>query len=377
MKKIVFNRPHATGREFDYIGEAIRHGQLSGNGPFSARCTRWLRERTGCARALLTTSGTSALEMAVLLAGIGPGEEVIMPSFTFVSAANAGALRCGVPVFSEIRADTFNLDERLIEEAITPRTRAIIPTHYAGVACDMDAICAVARRHGLLVIEDAAQGVMASYRGRALGAICDLGCVSFHETKNVTCGEGGALLVNDPDRIERAEIVYEKGTNRSEFFRGAVDKYTWVELGSSFLASELNAAFLWAQLEQAERMTARRLEIWHRYHERFADAEARERVRRPVVPEASRHNAHMYYLLLPDRSTRDGLIAGLAQRGIMAVFHYVPLHSSPAGRRFGRPAGALDVTHEISDRLVRLPVWIDMSDPDVDRVGSAVVDLLQ
>jgi len=373
MREIPFNRPHATGREFDYIEQAIAAGQLSGNGRFSARCTDWLRQRTGSAHALLTTSCTSALELAILIAGIEPGDEVIMPSFTFVSAANAVALRGGVPVFAEIRADTLNLDEEHVEEAVTPHTRAIVPTHYAGVGCEMDELLDIARRHRLLVIEDAAQGVMASYRDRPLGAIGDFGCLSFHETKNVTCGEGGALLVNDPERIERADITYEKGTNRAQFFAGAVDRYTWVELGSSFPASELNAAFLWAQLEDADRITARRLEIWRRYHEHFAEAEGQERLRRPIVPPGARHNAHMYYLLLPDRATRDGLIADLADRGIMAVFHYVPLHSSPAGLRLGRAAGELTLTQTVSDRLVRLPLWMDMSDDDVDRVASAVV----
>jgi dTDP-4-amino-4,6-dideoxygalactose transaminase len=369
----VFNRPHATGREFDYIGEAIAHGQLSGDGPFTERCADWLRERTGCARALLTTSCTSALELAALIAGIGPGDEVIMPSFTFVSDANAVALRGGVPVFSEIRADTLNLDEEALEGAITPHTKAIMPTHYAGVACNMEAISAIARRHDLLVIEDAAQGVLSTYQDRALGALGQLGCLSFHETKNVTCGEGGALLVSDPALIEQAEIAHEKGTNRSQFFRGQVDKYTWLELGASSLASELNAAFLWAQLQDAESITARRLQIWQRYHEHFADAEASEHLRRPIVPAECRHNAHMYYLLLANRTTRDRLIKGLAQRGIMAVFHYVPLHSSPAGRRLGRAVGDLALTDETSERLLRLPLWVDMRDEDVDRVASEVL----
>ncbi|HEV3230139.1 MAG TPA: dTDP-4-amino-4,6-dideoxygalactose transaminase [Solirubrobacteraceae bacterium] len=376
MNEIVFNRPHPTGREFDYIGQAIARGYLSGNGPFSQRCAAWLQERTGSPCALLTTSCSSALEMAVLLSGIGPGDEVIMPSYTFVSGANAVALRGATPVFVDIRPDTLNLDERLLEDAITPRTRAILPTHYAGVACEMDAIVDVASRHGLLVIEDAAQGVLASYGDRPLGTIGTLGCLSFHETKNVTCGEGGALLVNDRDWIERAEIAHEKGTDRRRFFRGEVDKYKWVDLGSSFLPSDISAAFLWAQLEEADRITARRLEIWRLYHERFAEAEARGRLRRPVAPQGCRHNAHMYYLLASDRSARDALIAALAEQGIMAVFHYVPLHSSPAGRRLGRAAGDLRVTDEASDRILRLPLWVGLGDRDVERIAGAVLAAL-
>jgi dTDP-4-amino-4,6-dideoxygalactose transaminase len=376
-EEIVFNRPHATGQELDYIRQAIANGRLSGDGPFTARCARWLRERTGCAEALVTNSGTSALELAVLLAGLEPGDEVIMPSFTFVSGANAVVLRGGVPVFSEIRADTLSLDAALIEEAVTARTKAIMPTHYAGVTCDMDVILAVASRHRLLVIEDAAQGLMSSHRGRWLGSLGDMGCVSFHETKNVTCGEGGALLVADTGRVSRAEIAYEKGTDRRRFMRGHVSEYTWVDIGSSFVASELNAAFLWAQLEQADRITARRLELWRGYHARFAELEASERLRRPVLPPESVHNAHMYYLLLPDRATRDALIETLAGRGIMAVFHYVPLHSSPAGRRFGRAHGDLTLTDDASARLVRLPLWVDMGDDDVDRVAAEVAAALR
>jgi dTDP-4-amino-4,6-dideoxygalactose transaminase len=372
MGEIVFNRPHATGREFDHIAEAIAGGHLSGAGPFSKRCAEWLCERTGCAGALLTTSCTAALELAVLLAGIGPGDEVIMPSFTFVSGANAVALRGAVPVFAEIRADTLNLDPERLELALGPRTKAIMPTHYAGVGADMDAIVSFARERDLVVIEDAAQGLMASYRGRSLGTMGQLGAISFHETKNVTCGEGGALLINEQSWIERAEIAYEKGTNRSQFFRGAVDRYTWVDLGSSFLASDLNAAFLWGQLEEADAITARRLEIWRRYHDAFAELETRGLVRRPIVPDDCRHNAHAYYLLLGDSARRDALIAALGKRGVMAVFHYVPLHSSPAGMRFGRAAGDLALTDEVSGRLVRLPVWVGMSDDDVDRVASEV-----
>jgi dTDP-4-amino-4,6-dideoxygalactose transaminase len=376
VPQMPFNRPYATGRELEYIGQAIDNGYLAGNGPFTARCTEWLEERTGCARALLTTSCTSALEMAMLLTGIGEGDEVIMPSFTFVTTASSVALRGGTPVFVDIRRDTLNIDESAVEAAITPRTKAIVPVHYAGVACELDRLLAIAEQNGVDVIEDAAQAVMASYGDRALGSLGRLGCVSFHETKNVISGEGGALLVNDPDLVEAAEIVQEKGTNRSQFFRGQVDKYTWVGLGSAFVTSEINAAFLCAQLDVADEITARRLEIWDRYHAHFADLEQSGRLRRPIVPEGRRHNAHMYYLLASDGGERDRLIAALAGRGIMAVFHFVPLHDSPAGRLYGRAAGPLPVTTDVSDRLLRLPLWVGMSDADVDRVAAAVAESL-
>lgn len=359
-----------------YIQEAIDNGHLSGRGPFDSRCTNWLEQRTGTPRALLTSSCTSALEMAALLAGVGEGDEVIMPSFTFVSTANAIALRGAIPVFVDIRADTLNIDERLVEDAITPRTKAVLAVHYAGVGCELDDLDELSREHGVALIEDAAQGALAAYRGRPLGTVGSLGCLSFHETKNVHCGEGGALLVNDPDLAERAEIVQEKGTDRTRFFRGEVDKYTWVDLGSSYLTSEVNAAFLWAQLEHAEEITHRRLEIWGRYHERFAELEDRGLARRPVVPAHTDHNGHMYYLLLEDRETRDRLIAGLADSGVHAVFHYVPLHSAPAGRRLGRAAGPMPVTDATSDRLVRLPLWPDMPEAQVERVVQSTVEVL-
>jgi dTDP-4-amino-4,6-dideoxygalactose transaminase len=368
-----FNRPFVTGREFAHIEQAIENGYLAGNGPFTRRCEEWLSRRTDAPRALLTTSGSAALELATLLLGIGPGDEVIMPSFTFVSTANAVVLRGGVPVFVDVRPDTLNLDVDLVEPGLSERTRALVPVHYAGVACDMDRVAELAREHGLEVIEDAAQGVMAAYRGRALGSIGTLGCLSFHETKNVISGEGGALLVNEHDLIDRAEVLHEKGTNRAAFFRGAVDRYTWIDVGSSFLPSDINAAFLWAQLEQADQITARRLDLWNRYHQAFAELEAAERARRPIVPDGCRHNAHMYYLLLPDRARRDALIERLAERDVMAVFHYVPLHSSPAGQRHGRTVGALEHTDAASDRLVRLPLWVGMDDADVDRVAAEVI----
>lgn len=374
---IPFNRPHVTGAEFGFIEEAIRRGHLSGNGPFTARCDEWLERRTGARRALLTHSGTAALEMSAILSDVGPGDEVIVPSFTFVTTASAFVLRGAVPVFVDVRPDTLNLDETRIEAAITSRTRVIAVVHYAGVACEMDAIGEIARRHGLLVVEDAAQGIMASYRGRALGAIGELGAVSFHETKNIIAGEGGALLVNDDRLVERADIVLEKGTNRRKFARREVDKYSWVDLGSSYLPSEINAAFLWAQMQEADAITNRRLELWVAYHEAFAGLEARGRIRRPIVPEGCVHNAHLYYLLAPDAASRTALIAHLAERDIQAVFHYVPLHSSPAGRRYGRAHGDLAVTDDVSARLVRLPLWHDMTDREIERVVTAVHEALE
>jgi dTDP-4-amino-4,6-dideoxygalactose transaminase len=369
---IPFNRLHATGKELAYIEEAIARTHLSGNGPFSERCCRWLERVTGSPRALLTHSGTGALEFAILLAGVGPGDEVIMPSFTFASTANAVALRGGIPVFVDVREDTLNLDERRIEDAITDRTKALFVVHYAGIGAAMDELTAIARRHELTVIEDAAQGVLARYRGRELGSIGALGALSFHETKNVMCGEGGALLVNDKALVETSEIVHEKGTNRQQFFRGQVDRYSWVELGSSFPMSDLAAAFLWAQLEHAQAITEQRLAVWNAYHESLADLERAGRLRRPVVPPECEHNGHIYYLLLADLADRTRFIARLEELGVNAVFHYVPLHSSAAGKRLGRAAGTLEVTTDVSDRLVRLPLWPDMTEEEVERVLGAV-----
>ncbi len=358
-----------------YVQEAVGSGHLSGDGLFTKRCHEWIERRTGAIKALLTHSCTGALEMAAILAGVGPGDEVIMPSYTFVSTANAFVLRGATPVFVDIRADTLNMDENRVEAALTPRTRAIAPVHYAGVGCEMDAITDIAQRHGLVVVEDAAQGIGATYRGRALGAIGQLGCLSFHETKNIVSGEGGALLINDERLIERAEIIREKGTNRSQFFRGEVDKYTWVDIGSSYLPSDIIAAFLWAQLERSEAINAERLAIWHRYHERFADLERRERVRRPILPVETCHNAHMYYLLLPDLDSRTRVLGALKEQGIGAVFHYVPLHSAPAGLKYGRVSGSMSVTDDIANRLVRLPLWPGMAN-DVDTVCEAVQEAL-
>ncbi len=352
-----FNRPFMTGREFVHIAEAHANGALAGDGPFTKLCHQRLEERIGCAKALLTHSCTGALEMSALLANIEPGDEIIMPSYTFTSTATAFVLRGGVPVFVDIRADTLNIDETLIEAAITPRTKAIVPVHYAGVGCEMDVILAIAKRHGLMVIEDAAQG-FASYRGRSLGALGTMGCLSFHETKNIISGEGGALLVNDAHLAERAEIIREKGTNRSAFFRGDVDKYTWVDLGSSFLPGELIAAFLWAQLQQGDDITRRRLEIWNHYHAALAEAEQRGLLRRPIVPAECVHNAHMYYVLLPSLAARTEVIRRMRAQSVMPVFHYVPLHSSPAGQRFARVCGPMTNTDNLSSRLLRLPLWI-------------------
>lgn len=370
--RIPFNRPFATGDEFGYIREAIDKMHLSGNGVFGGRCSRWLEEQLGCERALLTSSCTSALELAMLVAGIGPGDEVIMPSFTFVTTASSVALRGAVPVFVDIRDDTLNIDEGLVEAAITPRTRAILPVHYAGVACELLKLLVIAKRHELMMIEDAAQGISSSYVGRSLGTVGDLGCLSFHETKNLNCGEGGALLVNRPDWVDRAEVLQEKGTNRSQFLRGETDRYTWIDLGSSFLMSDINAAFLWAQIVHVEEIRARRMAIWCEYHERFAALEAAGALTRPRVSAGCDHNAHMYYLLLDGRERRDRLIATLAGQNIHALFHYIPLHSSPAGKRFGRVAGELAVTDRTSECLVRLPLWVGMGEADVERVCDAV-----
>jgi dTDP-4-amino-4,6-dideoxygalactose transaminase len=364
-----------TGKELWYVSQAHANGHLAGDGIFTKKCNAWLERRIGCQKALLTHSCTAALEMAAILAHIGPGDEVIMPSYTFVSTANAFALRGGVPVFVDIRPDSFNIDEALIEAAITPKTKAIVVVHYAGVSCEMDAIMAIAERHGLLVIEDAAQGIMSTYKGRPVGSIGHLGALSFHETKNIISGEGGALLVNDPRFAEQAEIIREKGTNRSLFFRGQVDKYTWVDFGSSYLPSELIAAFLWAQMEEADTITQRRLDIWNAYHESFEASEAEGKIRRPVVPSACTHNAHMYYLVLPDLDKRTAFIAALRREGIGTVFHYVPLDSSPMGEKYGRKSGALTQTKLLSDRLVRLPLWLGLEEYQSEVIRHVIAEL--
>ena len=376
LESIPFNRPHMTGRELFRIAEAHFNGKLSGDGPFTKRCHEWFEEKTGTLKALLTHSCTAALEMSALLLDIEPDDEVIMPSYTFVSTANAFVLRGATPVFVDIRPDTLNLDETLLEQAITPKTKAVVPVHYAGVGCEMDEICAIAKRYGLRVIEDAAQGMMAQYKSRALGAIGDLGTYSFHETKNVVSGEGGALLVNNEEYAERAEIIREKGTNRSQFLRGQVDKYTWQDVGSSFLPGELIAAFLSAQLDEAQEITDKRLRLWDLYHDAFAELEAKELLRRPVVPEYCTHNAHMYYVLLPKHCDRDQVLFDLKKRGINAVFHYVPLHSAPAGQKYGKVSGTMVNTDELSARLIRLPLWVGMKDEDLHRVVASVKSVI-
>lgn len=367
---IPFNKPFMTGKELWNIAQAHARGHLSGDGAFTKLCSQWIEERTGAGKALLTHSCTGALEMAALLAEVRPGDEVIMPSYTFVSTANAFVLRGAVPVFVDIRQDTLNLDERLIEAAVTDRTRAIVPVHYAGVACEMDAIMAIAAKHELLVIEDAAQALMATYRGRPLGSIGDLAAISFHETKNIISGEGGALLINDERFCARAEVVREKGTNRSQFFRGQVDKYTWVDVGSSYLPGEIIAAFLWAQMEEAEAITKRRVSMWNTYHQWFAEPERAGKLRRPVVPSHCVHNAHMYYILLPDLERRSAVIDKLKALGVQSVFHYIPLHSAPAGRKYGRFHGDLPVTDMVAERLLRLPQWVGLEERQVEVIQT-------
>jgi len=371
MNPIPFNKPFMTGRELWYIAQAHTNGHLSGDGVFTKKCHAWIETHMDCRRALLTHSCTAALEMSALLAGIKEGDEVIMPSYTFVSTANAFVMRGAVPVFVDIRPDTLNIDETRIEAAITPRTRAIVPVHYAGVACEMDTIMDIARRHNLIVIEDAAQGIMSTYKGRALGTIGHLGAYSFHETKNIISGEGGALLVNTPEFVERAEIIREKGTNRSQFFRGQVDKYTWVDVGSSYLPGEVIAAFLWAQMQDAQEITARRLALWDRYHAAMAPFEAAGKLRRPSVPTHCQHNAHMYYIVLDSLEHRTHVMASMKERGVNTVFHYVPLHSAPAGLALSRSHGSMDYTDDLSERLLRLPFWLGL-ESEFDRVIDAL-----
>ncbi|MCL6433242.1 MAG: dTDP-4-amino-4,6-dideoxygalactose transaminase [Leptolyngbyaceae cyanobacterium HOT.MB2.61] len=373
---IPFAKPYTTGKELNYIHQAIAGGHTAGDGGFTKQCQAWLKDYLGSQKVLLTHSCTAALEMAAILADIQPGDEVIMPSFTFVSTANSVVLRGGIPVFVDIRPDTLNLDETKVEAAITSRTKAIVPVHYAGVGCEMDSIRAIAESHGLLVIEDAAQAFAASYKGQPLGSMGQMAAFSFHATKNVVSGEGGALVINDPALIERAEIVWEKGTNRSQFFRGEVDKYTWVDIGSSYLPSDLIAAFLLAQLENSQTITQHRLEIWEHYHKAFAERESSLNVRRPSVPADCQHNAHIYYLIVDSIETRTEILSYLKQNGVQATFHYVPLHSAPAGRKYGRVYGDMSVTEAVCDRIVRLPVSASLTREDADRVISLVFQVL-
>lgn len=370
---IDFNRPGFTGKELDYIKEAIEAGKLCGDGMFTKKCTAWMMEKLGTPHALLTTSCTHALEMAAYLCDIEPGDEVIMPSYTFVSTADAFVLRGAKIVFVDIRPDTMNIDESLIEDAITDRTKAIVPVHYAGVACDMDAIMALAEKYSLKVVEDAAQGVNAYYKGKALGTIGDFGCFSFHETKNYVMGEGGALLFNDDDYLERAEVLREKGTDRSKFFRGQIDKYTWVDFGSSYLPSEMNAAYLYAQLEACGKIDAKRHAIWNYYNEALAPLEEKGFIERPFIPDYAKHNAHMYYIKVANLSVRSALISYLKERGIYSAFHYIPLHSAKAGIKFGRFHGEDRYTTKDSERLTRLPMYYALEMEDAAKVADAVL----
>ena len=373
--EIPFNRPFIVGKELYYISQAVMvEEHLSGDGPFTKRCQRWLEETLGCSRAFLTHSCTGALEMAAILCDIQPGDEVIMPSFTFVSTANAFVLRGGVPVFVDIRPDTLNIDEKLIESAVTKRTRAIVPMHYAGVACAMDEILDIARPHRLWVVEDVAQALLSTYKGRKLGTLGHLGCLSFHETKNIISGEGGTLLVNDETFIERAEIIREKGTDRNKFFRGEVDKYTWVDIGSSYLPSELTGAFLYAQLEQAEQIVRVRSRITGRYVELLRPLEEKGILRLPFIGSECSGNGHLFYVVTNSLEERDRLIDHLKEHGIHAVFHYVPLHSSPAGRKYGRVSGEMGITDDVSAKLLRLPVYYEMKDQEVDRVVETIFE---
>lgn len=369
---VSFNIPPYTGNELKYIQQAIEGHKICGDGPFTRQCSSWLEQKFRADKVLLTTSGTTALDMAALLSRLNPGDEVILPSFTFSSTATAFVLAGAKLVFIDIRPDTMNMDEALIEQAITDRTRVIVPMHYAGVSCEMDTIMDIARKHSLLVVEDAAQGVMSTYKGKALGTIGDFGCYSFHETKNYSMGEGGALLINSPEYVERAEILREKGTNRSKFFRGQVDKYTWVDVGDSYLPSELNAAYLWAQLEMADEINENRLTSWNRYYSALKPLQEKGLLELPFVPEGCVHNAHMFYLKLKDLSERTDFIRYMKEHDIWCVFHYVPLHSAPAGLRYGRFCGEDRYTTKESDRLVRLPMYYNLSEQDLSRIIDCI-----
>lgn len=369
---INFNEPPYTGNELKYMKEAVENLKICGDGPFTKKCNAWLEDRFNAQKVMLTTSGTSALEMAMLLCDLKEGDEVILPSYTFSSTATAAVLTKATLVFVDIRPDTMNIDERKIEAAVTDKTKVIVAVHYAGVACEMDAIMDIARRHNLKVVEDAAQGVMASYKGKALGTIGDYGCFSFHETKNYSMGEGGALLIRDPEDIERAEIVREKGTNRSKFFRGQIDKYTWMDAGSSYLPSELNAAYLWAQLEKAQEIYDDRMKTWNRYYEALKELEEAGKIEMPVIPEDCVHNAHMFYIKARDLEERQKLIGYLKENGIISVFHYIPLHTAPAGMKYGEFRGEDKYTTTESERLLRLPMYYGLEAENVDYIAEKV-----
>ncbi len=369
---IVFNIPPYTGKELQYIGQAVEKQKICGDGEFTKKCNGWIEERTGAGKCLLTTSCTHATELAALLAQVGPGDEIIMPSYTFVSTADAFVLRGATPVFVDIRPDTMNIDETLIEAAVTEKTKAIVPVHYAGVACEMDMIMDIAKRHNLFVIEDAAQGVMSTYKGRPLGTIGDFGAYSFHETKNYSMGEGGALLIRDGKYVEEAEILREKGTNRSKFFRGQIDKYTWVNYGSSYLPSDMNAAYLWAQLEMADEINQHRIDLWNQYYEALLPLQEKGLLELPHVPEDCVHNAHMFYIKAKDLEERTALISFLKENGILAVFHYIPLHSAPAGQKFARFHGEDRYTTKESERLCRLPMFYKLTSEEVSYITGKV-----
>ncbi len=371
---IPFNKPNLVGRELSYIRDAHARRQLAGDGFYTKKCQQWMEDTFGCALSLLTHSCTAALEMMAILTGIKPGDEVIIPDYTFVSTANAFVLRGAVPVFVDIRPDTLNIDEKRIEGAIGSKTKAIMVVHYAGVGCEMDPILALAKKYKLLVVEDAAQGFYATYKGRFLGTIGDMGAFSFHETKNVISGEGGALLLNKPKYVERAQIIREKGTNRTKFFQGKIDKYTWVDIGSSYLPGELIASFLMAQLERVVAINRRRVAVWNAYHKGLADLEERGHIRRPIIPAYATHNGHLYYILTRNVKDRVGLIDLLRKRGILAVTHYVPLHSSPGGKKFSRFVGDMDVTNKTADTLVRLPLFYDLTVREQSDVIEAIHD---
>ena len=371
---INFNVPPFTGKEYDYIKEAVDNQKICGDGPFTKKCNEWIEAKTGCKKALLTTSCTHATELSALLSDIREGDEVIMPSYTFVSTADAFVLRGATPVFVDVRPDTMNIDENKIEDAITDKTRAVVPVHYAGVGCEMDVIMDIAKRHDLLVIEDAAQGIMSTYKGQALGAIGDFGCFSFHETKNFSMGEGGAILIKDEKYVEKAEIYREKGTDRSKFFRGQVDKYRWQDFGSSYLPSDMNAAYLWAQLQMADEITAARMDRWEQYRDRLQKLADSGRITLPYVPDYCTHNAHMFYIKVRDLEERTALISYLKSKDIMAVFHYVPLHTAPAGVKYGRFAGTDEYTTRESDRLVRLPMYYKLTSDEVDYICDMVCE---
>ncbi len=369
---IPFNQPPLVGKEYEYVRQSVENKHISGDGVFTKKCSEKLENLTNSKKVLLTTSCTHALEMAAILSEIQPGDEVIMPSYTFVSTADAFVARGAVPVFVDIRPDTMNIDEQKIEAAITEKTKAIVPVHYAGVSCEMDTILDIARRKNLYVVEDAAQGIMSFYKGRALGTMGDFGCLSFHETKNISCGEGGAILIQNPDLIERAEIIREKGTNRAKFFRGQIDKYTWVDCGSSYLPSDMNASYLWAQLEEIDTIQNRRLTIWNEYYNALMPLQEAGRIALPTIPDECTNNAHMFYIKLKNLEERTAFISYMKQQDVLCVFHYVPLHSSPAGRRFGRFHGEDEYTTIESERLVRLPIYYNMTDEVVDDIINKI-----